>query len=133
MAYKLFRAWKNTNKSLDLTPYNRATVGSELSQIESDEKLSRELFDQINMRDPIEKQPAFFSDRGINAAQSSLRFFKYGYWTIIDTKNIFSIVIASILCVFLTLYFTHLLQIIFFETFLAESNNLDNVVCEKKI
>ena len=73
MAYKLFRAWKNTNKSLYLTPYNRATVGSELSQIESDEKLSRELFDQINMRDPIEKQPAFFSDRGINAAQSSLR------------------------------------------------------------
>lgn len=76
MAYELFTAWKSTNKSLDdqTKPYDRGdTLATEISQIERDQKLSRELFDQINMRDPIAKQPAFFSDRGINAAQSSLR------------------------------------------------------------
>ncbi len=35
-------------------------------QIESDEKLSRQLFDEMNMRDPIEKIPVYISEKSNN-------------------------------------------------------------------
>lgn len=41
-------------------------------QIESDEKLSRQLFDEMNMRDPIEKIPVYISDKNGNN-QASMR------------------------------------------------------------
>ncbi len=40
-------------------------------QIESDEKLSRQLFDEMNMRDPIEKIPVYITDKSNN--QTSMR------------------------------------------------------------
>lgn len=42
-------------------------------QIENDKKFSLELFDQINMRDPIDKVPVFLSEKGVNSAELSLR------------------------------------------------------------
>ena len=38
-----------------------------------DEKLSIQLFDELNMRDPLKNQPAFLYENGINAADLSLR------------------------------------------------------------
>jgi len=70
-AYQLYQAWK---KTIQIGHFNKSLCpNKQASQIEDDEKLSKELFDQINMRDPILKQPAFFSDKGINSAQNSLR------------------------------------------------------------
>lgn len=46
----------------------------ELNQIERDQRFGLQLFDEINMTDPIEKVPVFFSDNGINSAAHSLRY-----------------------------------------------------------
>jgi hypothetical protein len=40
-------------------------------QIQSDEKLSRQLFDEMNMRDPIEKIPVYISEK--SNYQASMR------------------------------------------------------------
>jgi hypothetical protein len=44
-----------------------------MRQIQNDEKLSFQLFDETNMTDPIEKTPVYFSDNGVNTATCSLR------------------------------------------------------------
>lgn len=72
MAFHLYNGWKKTNNSLNFLNTETKPNHSKY-QIERDEKLSKELFDEINMRDPIADQPAFLSDKGINSAQSSLR------------------------------------------------------------
>ena len=70
LGYKIYQSWKKTQKrkhkiSSDYSDYE--------SQIESDEKLSLELFESYNIRDPIEKVPAFLNEKGVNSAQLSLR------------------------------------------------------------
>ena len=42
-------------------------------QIENDENLCIELFESINMRNPIEQGPHFYSEAGVNPAKISLR------------------------------------------------------------
>ena len=42
-------------------------------QLENDKKLGIELFEEINFRDPIDKTPVYFSEKGLNSAEISLR------------------------------------------------------------
>ncbi|RNA17520.1 NEDD4-binding 2-like 1 [Brachionus plicatilis] len=71
LGLKIYQSWKKAygprarKISSDNSDYG--------SQIENDEKIGFELFDSINIRDPIEKVPVFLSEKGVNSAKMSLR------------------------------------------------------------
>ena len=44
-----------------------------MDQIARDEMLSIQLFDEINLRDPLNNQPAYLYEKDVNSAKKSLR------------------------------------------------------------
>ncbi|CAF1038573.1 unnamed protein product [Brachionus calyciflorus] len=74
LAFKIYQSWKKTQKPASKVQHKISSDYLNFdNQIENDEKLSMELFEATNMRDPIEKVPVFLSEKGINPAQLSLR------------------------------------------------------------